>query len=194
MKRAETVEIDGEWRVQGLEFATFPPPIAPETSAETMRSSPSSYLGLVVLLCGIFLGVEPARAQGDGDVEAKFTAMLKNATLKGSWAPVQQGTLGGERGNDSYRIARAEKSGDGKWSIVSVINYQGRQIEFPIPATVKFAGDTAVLILDDVKAGPGKANWSARVMFFDDVYAGRWYETSNKEHGGTINGTITRKP
>ena len=64
---------------------------------------------------------------------------------------------------------------------------------FPISATVKFAGDTAILILDDVRAGPGGANWSARVMFHDDVYAGRWWETSNKEHGGTIAGTITRE-
>jgi hypothetical protein len=29
-------------------------------------------------------------------------------------------------------------------------------------------------------------------MFFDDVYAGRWWETANKDHGGTIAGTITR--
>lgn len=133
-----------------------------------------------------------ARAQGDADIETKFVAMLKNATLKGSWAPVAQNKLGTERGNDSYKIARAEKSSDGKWSIVSVFSVGGQQIEFPIPATVKFAGDTAVMILDNVKAGPGKANWSARVMFHDDVYAGRWWETSNREHGGTINGTITR--
>jgi hypothetical protein len=69
---------------------------------------------------------------------------------------------------------------------------QGRQVEFPIPATVKFAGDTAVLILDDVRAGPGSANWSARIMFHDDVYTGRWWETANREHGGTIAGTISR--
>ena len=130
-------------------------------------------------------------AQGDGDVEAKFIAMLKNATLKGTWAPVAGGKQGGEKGNDSYKIARAEKK-DGKWFIVSVFNVQGRDIEFPIPATVKFAGDTAVLILDDTRAGPGKANWSARILFHDDVYAGRWWETANKEHGGTISGTITR--
>lgn len=67
-----------------------------------------------------------------------------------------------------------------------------KQIEFPIPASVKFAGDTSVLILDNVRAGPGGANWSARVMFFDDVYTGRWWEKANKEHGGTISGTITR--
>jgi len=133
-----------------------------------------------------------AHAQGEGDVEAKFVAMLKNATLKGTWAPVQGGKLGGERGNDSYKIARAEKSADGKWSIIYVMNYQGRQIEFPIAASVKFAGDTAVLILDNVKAGPGGANWSARIMFFDNVYTGRWWETANKEHGGTISGTITQ--
>lgn len=45
--------------------------------------------------------------------------MLTNATLKGTWAPVQQGKLGGERGDDSYRIARVEKREGGKWSIVS---------------------------------------------------------------------------
>jgi hypothetical protein len=133
-----------------------------------------------------------AVAQGDADVEAKFVAMLKNATLKGSWAPISQGRLGGERGDDGYRIARVEKGEGGKWSIVSVFTVRDRQIEFPISASVKFAGDTAVLILDNVRAGPGRANWSARVMFHDDVYAGRWWETANREHGGTIAGTITR--
>ena len=99
---------------------------------------------------------------------------------------------GAEKGNDSYRIARVEKVEGSRWSIVSLFSVQNRQVEFPIPATVKFAGDVAVLILDDVRAGPGKANWSARVMFHDDVYAGRWWETSNPAHGGTIAGTISR--
>jgi hypothetical protein len=139
------------------------------------------------------LAAAPALAQGDAESEGKFIAMLKNATLKGSWAPVTGGKLGGEKGNDSYKIARVEKKEDGKWSVVSVFNVQGREMQFPIPCTVKFAGDTAVLILDNVRAAPGNANWSARVMFFDDVYAGRWWETSNKEHGGTINGTINRE-
>jgi hypothetical protein len=30
-------------------------------------------------------------------------------------------------------------------------------------------------------------------MFHDDVYAGRWWEPANQEHGGTIAGTITRE-
>ncbi len=141
-----------------------------------------------------FASAYPAFAQGNAEVEAKFIAMLKNATLKGTWAPVQKGKIGGERGDDSYRIARVEKSATDKWSVVSVFTTRDKEIEFPIPATVKFAGDTAVLILDNVRAGQGNTNWSARVMFHDDVYAGRWWETDNREHGGTISGTITRKP
>ncbi|MCE9606982.1 MAG: hypothetical protein K8U03_19020 [Planctomycetia bacterium] len=147
---------------------------------------------LAFALCLLVAG--SASAQGDAEVEAKFVATLKNATLKGSWAPVAGGKLGAEKGNDSYRIARAEKSSAGQWSIVSLYNVGGRQVEFPISASVKFAGDTAVLILDDVRAGPGAANWSARVMFHNDVYAGRWWATADPEHGGTINGTITRAP
>jgi hypothetical protein len=152
----------------------------------------SSLLAGLFAFAALLASTTPAAAQGTADVEAKFIAMLDNATLKGSWAPVAQGKLGGEKGNDVYHIARAQKSTDGKWSIVTKINYGGRQVEFPMPCDVKFAGDTAVLILENVPSGPGGAKWSARVMFFDDVYAGRWYETTNKDHGGTINGTITR--
>ena len=123
----------------------------------------------------------------------KFSATLKNATLKGSWAPVQQGKLGNERGDDGYRIARVEHKEGDNWSIVSIFTINDQQVEFPIPATVKFAGDTAVLILDNIRAGRGKANWSARVMFHEDVYAGHWWESGNKEHGGTIAGTVSRE-
>jgi hypothetical protein len=153
----------------------------------------NSLLLLLMVVAGwMFVSASPAQAQGDAEAEGKFVAMLKNATLKGTWAPIAQGRLGGERGNDSYRIARVEKGEGGKWSVVSIFTVRDRDIEFPISCDVKFAGDTAVLILNNVRAGPGNANWSARVMFFDDVYAGRWWETANKEHGGTISGTITR--
>src|SRR5262245_11890385 len=144
------------------------------------------------LVITLSLASASLRAQGDSDVEAKFIAMLKNATLKGTWAPVAGGQLGKEKGDDSYKIARVEKGDGDKWKVVSIFNVQGQEMQFPIPCQVKFAGDTAVLILDNVRAGPGKANWSARIMFFDDVYAGRWWETANREHGGTIAGTITR--
>ena len=133
-------------------------------------------------------------AQGDPGMEAKFVAMVKDSTLKGTWAPVMGGQLGAEKKDEGYRIARAEKKEGDKWVIVTLFEFNGQKIEFPIQASVKFAGDTAVLILDEVPAGPGKAKWSARVMFHDDVYTGRWWEAANREHGGTISGTVTRQP
>ena len=131
-------------------------------------------------------------AQGNSNVETNFIAMLKNATLKGTWAPVQQGQLGAQKADEGYRIARVEKKAGDNWVLVSLVNYQGKEIEYPFPAVVKFAGDAAVLILDNVRAGQGAANWSARVLFHENVYAGRWWETANRDHAGTIAGTITQ--
>jgi hypothetical protein len=147
----------------------------------------------LLLILVLSLATSSAFAQGDPDMESKFVAMLKNSTLKGTWAPITQGQLGSEKKDEVYRIVRAEKKEGDNWAIVSLFEFNGQTVEYPIPATVKFAGDTAVLILDNVRAGPGKANWSARVMFHDDVYVGRWWETANREHGGTISGTIVRK-
>jgi|GEM_PF-764294 len=146
-----------------------------------------------LLILALSLAPGSAFAQGDADMEAKFVAMLKNSTLKGTWAPITQGQLGSEKKDEVYRIVRAEKKDGDNWAIVSLFEFNGQTVEYPIPATVKFAGDTAVLILNNVRAGPGKANWSARVMFHDDVYTGRWWETANREHGGTISGTLVRK-
>jgi hypothetical protein len=131
-------------------------------------------------------------AQGNPNVEANFIAMLKNATLKGTWAPVQQGQSGAAKADEGYRIARVEKKEGDNWVLVSLVNYQGKEIEYPFPAVVKFAGDTAVLILNDVRTGRDAAKWSARVLFHDNVYAGRWWETANRDHAGTIAGTITQ--
>jgi hypothetical protein len=145
----------------------------------------------IVLLVLFFASQLLALAQGSSNVETNFVAMLKNATLKGTWAPVQQAQLGTSRKDDGYRVARVEKKDGDKWTLVYLVTYQSKEIEYPMPVTVKFAGDTSVLILDNVRAGRDKANWSARIMFHENVYTGRWWETGNKEHGGTIEGVVT---
>lgn len=117
-----------------------------------------------------------------------FSAMLKDATLKGTWAPISGNQLGAEKA-DSYQVARAEPKGGDKWVIVWKVQRQGQTFEYPIPSVVKFAGDTSILILDEVPIGDGKV-WSARVLFHKDSYAGRWWARDG--HGGTVSGTITR--
>jgi len=63
---------------------------------------------LFLLAFTIAAGVS-SLAQGNTNVETNFIAMLKNATLKGTWAPVQQGQLGAQKVDEGYRIARVEK-------------------------------------------------------------------------------------
>jgi hypothetical protein len=46
-----------------------------------------------------------------------------------------------------------------------------------------------VLVLDEVPVGDG-ATWSARVMFHDGVYTGRWWNAAGK--GGTVSGIIRK--
>jgi hypothetical protein len=123
--------------------------------------------------------------------EAAFAAMLKNATLKGSWAPIDKRLLGKEQ-EDGYRILRAEKVNGSQWSLVSLFKFQGQELSVPFPVTIHFAGDAAVMALDKIPLGDGSV-WSARILFHDDVYAGSWWGADKAAKSGVVSGTITRE-
>jgi hypothetical protein len=129
-----------------------------------------------------------AQEKSAADLEAEFSAMLQNATLKGSWVPIRQGATGEEK-NDAYQVVRATRIEGDRWEIVSKAKHQGKEIEYPIPVMVKWAGDTAVMILDEVATGGGKT-YSARVMFHTNRYAGSWW--GKGQPGGLLSGAITQ--
>lgn len=122
-------------------------------------------------------------------LEAGFIAMLKDATLHGTWAPISQQGLGEDKA-DAYRVVRAVKKSGNQWEIVSRVNRKGREFEFPIPVVIEFAGDAAVMILEEVPLEQGKT-WSARILFHDNVYAGSWWSPDG-EKSGIVSGTITQ--
>lgn len=122
------------------------------------------------------------------ELESGFIDMMENATLTGSWTPVEDGKLG-ETLTDSYQVVRAVKLADEKWQIVAKMKMQGFEMDIPVPVTLQWAGDVAVIIVDGFPAGPGRA-YSARVMFHDDRYAGSWW--GSNEPGGLLSGAITR--
>lgn len=143
----------------------------------------------LLALCAILAWASAPLGAGDAATPEWFASMLEESTLEGTWAPLADGAPPGAERPDSYRVARAVPKGDDRWDIVWRIRRQGQEIEVPIPATVKFAGDTAVLFLDAVPVGDGKV-WSARVLFHDDTYHGHWWGGDGK--GGTVNGVIRR--
>jgi len=147
-------------------------------------------LAACVLGCGLIASSraeEPGKAAAPTpEQEAKFIATLTNATLKGRWCGFKDGQLGPEK-EDSYTIVSVTKLGGDQWQINARMAYGGKDIDLPIPAQVKWAGDTPVLILDNVSMGTART-YSARVMIYEKTYAGWW---TAPDHGGLLNGVIT---
>lgn len=122
------------------------------------------------------------------ELEAQFKATLTKATMTGRWCLVKDGKLTPEK-EDRYVIQSVSKVGGDMWVINARIQYNKKDIVAPIPVQVKWAGDTPVLILDNIPV-PGGGSYSARVLFHGKTYAGTW---SGGDHVGLLNGAITNE-
>jgi hypothetical protein len=152
---------------------------------------------LVLLLSGRIIAQDkpasdstqkPKPAATREQLEASFKAMLTKATMTGRWCSLKDGVLGPEK-EDKYNIISANKAGGDKWIISTLIKRNDREMVVPIPVEVKWAGDTAVLSVDNLQY-PGGGTYSARVLFYEHTYAGTW---SGGDHGGLLSGVITNE-
>ncbi len=158
-----------------------------------------------VLFLGVFafisaIGQDAAKQKADSteakekpklsqeQLEAAFRATLTKATLSGRWCSVNEGRLGSEK-KDQYTILEASKVKGDSWLLKARIQYGNTDLVAPVPVQVKWAGDTAVIIVDDF-AIPGSNTYSARVMVHEHTYAGTW---SGGDHGGLLSGVITNE-
>ena len=123
------------------------------------------------------------------ELEARFKTLLTKATLSGRWAPIKNGTLGEEK-EDKYGIVSVGKVSGDSWVVNAKMKYGGREFVAPLPVKVRWAGDTAVLIVDNLQMPGGQNSYSARVMFYENTYAGTW---SGGGHGGMLTGLITNE-
>ena len=60
-----------------------------------------------------------------------------------------------------------------KWQINARLAYGGKTIDLPVPAQVKWAGDTPVLLFDNISMGTPRT-YSARLMIYNNTYSGWW--------------------
>lgn len=120
------------------------------------------------------------------ELEAKFKSRLTQATLRGRWCGIKDGSLTPEK-EEKYTIVGVTKLEGDNWLIHARIQYGNRDVVAPIPAQVKWAGDTAVICVTDL-AIPGGGTYTARVLIFENTYAGTW---KGSDHGGLLNGIIS---
>jgi hypothetical protein len=121
------------------------------------------------------------------ELEKQFQTTLTKATLTGRWCGVNNGRLGSEK-KDQYTIQGVSKLSGDQWLLKARIQYGSTDLVAPIPVQVKWAGDTAVIIVDNF-ALPGSGAYSARVMIHENTYAGTW---SAEDHGGLLSGVISQ--
>jgi hypothetical protein len=119
--------------------------------------------------------------------DAKFKELLDGATLVGHFT-----LTGGESFDpkpERYHLESIEKLPNGRWLFRSRIRYGDHDVTVPLPLPVEWAGDTPVIVVDNVQV-PGLGTFNARVMFFDGHYAGYW---SGGDHGGHLFGVVERE-
>ena len=130
----------------------------------------------------------PPQKPEQAELEKKFKELLTDCVFDGHWCMLNDGKLGEEK-SEKYTIQGVTKSGQDVWLIYARMQYRGKEVSVPVPVQVKWAGDTPVITLDKVSI-PGLGTYSARVLVFNNTYAGTW---SASDHGGMLHGVIQKK-
>jgi len=148
---------------------------------------------------------EPIRADESGQTHAPadrialerlFEQTMTGVRLEGVSQMTAKGGLRGdwllsEPRKDGYVISKVSKVAGDRWLIVARIPLGDQEVEVPVPVRVVWAGDTAVITLDDVGV-PLIGTYSARVMVHEGFYSGIWY-SNGKNYGGVMAGRIIKE-
>lgn len=119
-------------------------------------------------------------------LEQRFDEMLSGATLVGSFT--DSNAPAAAPSEDRYTITDISKLREDYWIFETRIEYGEQDRTMRLPLQVKWAGDTPVVTLTNVLV-PGLGQFTARVLFYGDRYAGTW---QGSDHGGVMFGRIIR--
>lgn len=153
------------------------------------------YRHCVLALAAVtFLGsVSPAAelTPAEQKLYAELEQSLSGAALVGQFT-----VTGVETKNpkpERYELTGVKHIGDGNWMFVARIKYGEHDVTLPITLPIKWAGDTPVITVDKMSF-PGLGTYTARVMIYDDHYAGFWTSAGdkNQKHGGNLFGVVER--
>jgi hypothetical protein len=94
---------------------------------------------------------------------------------------------------ERYELASVKHIGDDNWMFVARIKYGKQDLTLPLTLPIRWAGDIPVITVDKI-AFPGLGTYTARVMIYDDHYAGFWSGAAGKDqrHGGHLFGVVER--
>ncbi len=130
-----------------------------------------------------------AVARSQAEREEALSKLLSGATLEGSFTSTGRERDGDQLRRDKYTLGEVKKLEGKTWMIQAKIQYRDSEaVMVPLPLPIEWAGDTPVIVVDSFTI-PGMGTFSARVMFFDDHYAGYW---KHGDRGGNMFGVVRR--
>ncbi len=138
-------------------------------------------LGLLALALGC--GSRGHGPRSDAEREDAFRKLMTNATLSGRFTSNNSDKMS----EDRYTVSSVSKVAGGLWTLNTHIQYGTHDVTIPVPVRVVWASDTPVIMLTDTSL-PGMGTFTARIVLYDNQYAGMW--SSSSGHGGQMFGKI----
>lgn len=120
------------------------------------------------------------------DLEKQFENTMSGATLVGRFST--DGKDDKSPGEERYEISKVSKIGKDLWLFTA--RFGSNKLPLPLPLPVKWADDTPVISVTNVKV-PGMGTYTARVLIYKDHYAGTW---DAGDHGGNLWGKVEHTP
>jgi hypothetical protein len=148
---------------------------------------------IAVAFVGIFCVAQfLTAAEPIPDQEKRYQALeesLTGASLVGQFTVTDTKTSNPKP--ERYELTGVKHISDGNWMFVARIKYGEHDVTLPITLPIKWAGDTPVITVDKMSF-PGLGTYTARVMIYDDHYAGFWSAVGDKDqgHGGHLFGIV----
>ena len=150
-------------------------------------------LGVVSAAAASAQTSQPARPDRSA-LERQFAERLTDVVLVGYWQVTRAEGLAGrdllsEPRRERYTIEGVVKDDDDHWIFAARIRYGETDVTVPLRLQVVWADDTPMVTLDKL-AIPGIGTYSARVMFYENFYAGTWLGDG---YGGVLSGQILKR-
>lgn len=164
-----------------------------------LPSSRCSFLGLSAAIATVVVAtwataqqptaIAPAAAKEPTEAE-RFAALekrLTGATLVGNFTVTGRENV--ELTPERYELGTVEHVEGELWLFQARIRYGEHDLALPLTLPVRWAGDTPVICVDKLGI-PGLGTYTARVLIYDDHYAGFW--SGGGDHGGHLFGVVER--
>lgn len=144
---------------------------------------------LILIVLGLTARADDEPNADQAAREKAFIEQMSNCVMIGSFT-IDGKSDGSPLKEERYEIESVSSAGGGLWIFMTRVKYGKVDTKLPITVPLKWAGDTPMVTLTKASL-PGLGDeFSARVLFYENRYAGTW---QHGQIGGHMFGRIEKR-